>query len=244
MNQRNKAILLGLYLSKFNDEALKEFGFKSFQEAFNVLGLSIGSKPASIKNYRDEFDPYFPNNRKGWHKREFRDYCKAIYNEFSSLDFYDFSELVKSFLFKNYEIERFIKNELKEDFSEKLAKRLMTGIAAEEYFKFNYSKINYFNSYSLKDTTNMACGFDYKLFNKDSYYCIEVKGINEKKGNILLTEKEYHTANKLKAKYCLFVVKNFKEKPFHEMIFDPLNAKINFKEFKREVIQLSYNAYL
>jgi len=69
MNNRAKSILTGLYLSKYSQEGLKELGFKSFQEAFNVLGFSLSSKPASLKNYRDEFDPLFPNNRKGWHKR-------------------------------------------------------------------------------------------------------------------------------------------------------------------------------
>jgi hypothetical protein len=36
---------------------LKELSFESFVEAFNVIGYALGSKPASIKNYRDEFDP-------------------------------------------------------------------------------------------------------------------------------------------------------------------------------------------
>ncbi len=62
---RDKSILVGLYLSKFDDEAIENLGFKGVTEAFNTLGYSIGSKPASIKNYRDEFDPFFPNPRKG-----------------------------------------------------------------------------------------------------------------------------------------------------------------------------------
>ena len=49
MSIRDKLILTGLYLSKFNEEALNELGFKNYQEAFNVLGLSLASKPSSIK---------------------------------------------------------------------------------------------------------------------------------------------------------------------------------------------------
>lgn len=65
--KREKLILVGLYLAKYDSLGLKRLGFGSFLEAFNVMGYAIGSRPASIKNYRDEFDPLFPNRRKGWH---------------------------------------------------------------------------------------------------------------------------------------------------------------------------------
>ena len=71
---REKSILAGLYLSKFDAEGLKFLGFDNFTEAFNVIGLGLGVQPASVKNYRDEFDPLFPNERQGWHKREIRKY--------------------------------------------------------------------------------------------------------------------------------------------------------------------------
>ena len=87
MDIRTKSILTGLYLSKYSEIALKELGFNSFQQAFNVLGFSLKTKPASIKNYRDEFDPLYPNQRKGWHKREIRDYCKVFYEEYENIDF-------------------------------------------------------------------------------------------------------------------------------------------------------------
>src|SRR5258708_27539037 len=68
--KREKLILVGLYLAKYDSLGLKRLGFESFAEAFNVIGYALGSRPASIKNYRDEFDPLFPNRRKGWHKRK------------------------------------------------------------------------------------------------------------------------------------------------------------------------------
>ena len=76
LDKRDKAVLMGLFLSRFDKLALESFGFTGFRQAYNVLGLSIGFTPKSIQNYRDEFDPYFPNERKGWHKRDLRDYCK------------------------------------------------------------------------------------------------------------------------------------------------------------------------
>jgi hypothetical protein len=82
---REKIILIGLYLSKYDSLGLKKLGFKGFKEAFNVIGYALGAQPASIKNYRDEFDPLFPNRRKGWHKRATRDYCLKIFEKFSPL---------------------------------------------------------------------------------------------------------------------------------------------------------------
>lgn len=241
MNVRTKSILIGLYLSKYSNIGLKELDFNSFQQAFNILGYSLGVKPASIKNYRDEFDPLFPNNRKGWHKRQIREYCKVFYEQYLNVDFIIFSDLVKSFFIPNFELEKFVKTIEKKDYSESIAKRLLTGKAAEEYFKLEYNKIDVFNSYNIIDTTQMACGFDYKLSLSNDFFCVEVKGLNDSNGNILLTEKEFDVAKKMKSKYCLFMVTNFKDKPIHEFIFDPLNSRLNFKENKREIIQTSYS---
>ena len=68
LDNRDMAIVIGLYLSRFNQQALDAFEFTGFRQAYNVLGLSLGIKPKSINNYRDEFDPYFPNGRKGWQR--------------------------------------------------------------------------------------------------------------------------------------------------------------------------------
>jgi len=244
MDTRDKLIIVGLYLSKYSEKGLEQLGFDSFQEAFNVLGFSLGGKPSSLKNYRDEFDPLFSNNRKGWHKRKIRDYCKIFYDDYNTFDFVTFSSLIKSFLIQEYEVEEFIKTIEKKDYSESVAKRLITGKAAEEYFKSEYKKIEIFSSLQLHDTTLMACGFDYKLSLDSDFYCVEVKGLNKLKGSIQLTEKEFYVAQNLKKKYCLFIVKNFKEKPVHDIIFDPLNSQLVFKEIKREVIQTNFIASL
>lgn len=239
--KRDKAILTGLYLSKFDEKGLKALGFEGFNQAFNALGYSIGTKPASIKNYRDEFDPYFDNARKGWHKRAIREYCKEFRDKFSSLDFTTFTEMVISFVIKNYEVERIV---AKKDRSESVAKRLITGNAAEEYFKAKYRLIDDFKNYRLKDTTNMACGFDFKLSSESNYYCIEVKGLSTNSGSIALTEKEFCAADNIGKRYCLFVVFNFNAVPFHRFFFDPLKSRLSFKKVERQITQISYTTTL
>lgn len=103
-----------------------------------------------------------------------------------------------------------------------MTNRLITGKAAEEYFVLNYANIEPFCNYSLIDTTNMGCGFDYKLsLGTDNFY-IEVKGINERQGNVSMTEKEYNMAEDLMERYCLFIVSNFKKTPEHQLFLIPL----------------------
>jgi hypothetical protein len=241
---RDKAILIGLYLSKFDEDGLAALGFEQFVQAFNTLGYTIGSKPASIKNYRDEFDPYFPNRRKGWHKRAIRDYCKLYLDNFSSLRLVAFTDLIKSFLLTDYEVEKLVDKIDKRDRSKSVAQRLITGKAAEEYFKSEYNSVKAFSGYELKDTTYLACGFDFKLTLNADFYCVEVKGLNAKSGSIALTEKEFYVANEIKKKFCLFVVMNFIEKPFHQIVFDPLNSRLAFKKVERKVTQINYTTIL
>jgi hypothetical protein len=238
----DKTTLAGLYIAKFDKEALNALGFTGMWQAFNVIGYSLGSSPASIKNYRDEFDRLFPDNpRKGW-QRPLKTRSEKIYNDFHSLDFAAFTDLIKSFLIPHYEEEKAVAAVIKPDVSESVAKRLITGKAAEEYFKITYPSIVEFKNYDLKDTTNLACGFDYKLSLQSNFYCVEVKGLNQNTGSIMMTEKEYSVADKLKNNYCLFVVKNFAEKPNHHYIFDPLHSGLNFKQIERQVIQVNYSA--
>lgn len=241
---RDKSILVGLYFSKFDEEAIHALGFERSREAFNTIGYAIGSKPASIKNYRDEFDPYFPNPRKGWHKRELRDYCRVFLEQFGQLPFQKFTDLIKSFVYADFEIQKFIAQTEKRDFTEAVARRQLTGIAAEEYFRANFQDIPIFGSFTLTDTTKNACGFDFKLDNADAYYCVEVKGLNAARGSVSMTEKEYITAQNLKERYCLFIVSNFIEKPLHAYYLNPLESQLSFSKVERQIIQTSYNTHI
>jgi hypothetical protein len=98
MSKREKLILTGMYLSKFDSVGLEQLGFWSFTEAYNVIGYALGSQPASIKNYRDEFDPFFPNQRKGWRNRQTRGYCLKVFEEYKNLGSELFTGLIKSFV--------------------------------------------------------------------------------------------------------------------------------------------------
>ena len=245
LSPREKAILAGLYLSKFDSEGLRQLGFDSFIQAFNVIGSALGVQPASVKNYRDEFDPLFPNRRKGWHKRPIRDYCKAIYVSFGGLSLKDFTILLKRIIYKEHDLDVLMEEvERKQGEDQSFAKRLITGQAAEQYFRARYKEIGVFKDFELEDTTKLGCGFDFRLFSSSTFYGIEVKGLSESNGSIALTGKEYSVASLLRRRFFLFVVKNFKENPFHELYRDPLNGPLVFDRLEQRIVQVSWTTRL
>jgi len=44
----------------------------------------------------------------------------------------------------------------------------------------------------------------------------------------------------LKKRFFLFVVKNFKESPFHELYQDPLNGKLVFSRVEQKAVQITW----
>jgi len=177
---REKLILTGLYLSKYDSVGIRKLGFDSFVEAFNVIGYALGEQPASIKNYRDEFDPLFPNKRRGWHKRPTRQYCLKVLEDYKSLDIQTFTALVKSFT--GYDENAWSEVETgskKSDGESQFAKRLITGLAAERYFESVRCTLPEFKDHSIENTTRLGCGYDFRLDPavKGDYLAVEVKGL-------------------------------------------------------------------
>ncbi len=242
---REKLILTGLYLSKFDSVGLYKLGFENFKEAFNAIGYGLGSRPASIKNYRDEFDPLFPNLRQGWHKRQRREYCLEIYEKYKDLDLETFSALIKSFVgYDENALSAIESTEEKKDGEAIFAKRLITGLAAEHYFEAVQPKLQELMNFTVENTTRLGCGYDFRLSPKTSgeFLAVEVKGLQEKTGSVALTPKEYDVASALSERFILFVVKNFRDVPFHEVYRNPISSSLKFTCKKRTIVQVSWAA--
>lgn len=243
LTSREKAIMCGLYLSKFDTEGLLSLGFSTFTEAFNVLGFALNAKPSSIKNYRDEMDPYFPNDRQGWHNRKMRDHCEIIYEQYRDYSLED----MKSLVYIITECALASDNQEPEpQESNGFAQRLLTGRAAENFFLEQYRKEPEFSELNVLDVTLTGCGFDFKLLNGSNMppIAVEVKGIRSDKGSILLTNKEYGVASELETLYYLYVVKNFEEKPFAVKIQNPVNSNLQLKKQERKIVQVSWSTTL
>jgi hypothetical protein len=241
---REKLILSGLYLSKFDTAAINRLGFDSFIEAFNVIGYALGSRPASIKNYRDEFDPLFPNRRKGWHKRATREYCLLLFEQYRHLDIDEFTGLVKSFFIGDGTLLPEAEGrDLAQDRPSAFAQRLATGAAAEHYFASIHPEIPTFSGLLMENTTLYGCGYDFRFRRApehQEFLAVEVKGLSSQTGSLSMTPKEYEAAAALRERFFLFVVRNFREKPSHSIFRDPIGAGLEFKRTERTILQVSW----
>lgn len=240
---REKLILTGLYLAKYDSAGLRKLGFESFVEAFNVIGYALGQKPASIKNYRDEFDPLFPNKRRGWHKRPTRNYCLRVFTDYKSLDLETFAGLVKSFAGYDESAWSEVQPKAeKPDGESFFAKRLITGLAAERYFESTHSTLAEFKDCAVENTTRLGCGYDFRLHPQagSDFLAVEVKGLKEKSGSVSMTPKEHEMASALANRFFLFVVKNFRERPYHELYQNPLSAGLKFRRKEIVTVQVSW----
>lgn len=94
-----QSLTFAYYLSRLNDKAVKSLGCSKFTDAFDKIGALLSRKPSTIKNMRDEFDPYFENGRRGWYQRELRNSRKEIFDAYRNIDDDELSEIVIS-LFK------------------------------------------------------------------------------------------------------------------------------------------------
>jgi hypothetical protein len=245
IGSREKQVLAGLFLSKFDTQGLAMLGFESFTEAFNVLGFGLGGRPASIKNYRDEFDPLFPNARHGWRNRQRRQYCMKLEEDYREVSMADFANLVATFVGST---DMVVENANAEqdggDSSSTFAKRLITGRAAEQYFQLVHSSVEDFADCEVEDTTAYGCGYDFRLWPRTGgkFKAVEVKGMAEANGAVSLTDKEHACAAALENQFYLFVVKNFKERPFHVVHANPLAGPLSFSKKVRTVVQVSWSA--
>lgn len=246
--QRDRLMLAGLFLSKFDREGLGQLGFSSFSEAFNAMGYALGGKPTSIKNYMQEFDPLFPNKRQGWHKRPMRDHCRLAYERFGQIPLAEFSKLLSPLLLPSAlpdgmeELAAFDEEKIE---NESFSKRLITGAAAEGFFEAAFSKLSEFSAHSLTNVTHYGCGFDFRVLSVDGtspFLAVEVKGVAGATGEIMMTQKEHWVADHLRERYFLCVVSNFIEKPVLSIYQNPLRHGIELVRRERVQSLVSWHA--
>lgn len=227
--------LIGYGLAKFNNNFIKEFGFNTKSSFYKFcVEKGIAEQTGVIKNRMDLFDPFFPNERKGWwqkgdayiHRKDLID------NLFGDEKVREYANIVKLYFKNNFEINDYqlgIKPIVKSRFK----KLQETGLEAELYFINNYTSIDIFNTATLEDARLFGDGYDFQLKTKTDYFLAEVKGIREKKGKFRLTENEYRKALEYKDKYIISLVMNLNQIPTFLTIENPLK---NLK-FKERIIQ-------
>ena len=224
--------LLGYGLAKFDNEFIKQFGFKTKSAFFDYfVELKIVETGSVVKNRMDLFDPFFPNNgRKGWWQKSdayiHRKYL--IDSLFGNENVLGYSNIVKLYLKENYEIkELFV--EVKPIVKSRFKKLQETGLEAELYFMNNFNEISAFNKGVLEDARLYGDGYDFQINVNENSFLAEVKGIRAKKGRFRLTENEYQKANEYKNDYVVTLVLNLDDLPTFLTIENPLK-NLKFEE--------------
>lgn len=224
--------LIGYGLSKFNNNFIKEFGYKTKSDFYNYfVELGIVETGSVIKNRMDIFDPFFPNNRKGWWQKGdayiHRKYL--IDNLFGSENVRDYANIIKLYLKENYQLKEILVD-VKPIIKSRFKKLQETGLEAEIYFINNFNSIPLFKDGNIEDARLYGDGYDFQVNVKNNSYLAEVKGIRESKGKFRMTENEYKKALEFKNDYLITIVLNMNDLPIMKTIENPVN---NLK-FKRE----------
>jgi len=156
-----------------------------------------------------------------------------------------FTGLIKSFVGYDENVwSEMQTKETKDESDSAFARRLITGLAAEQYFEAIQSRLPEFKNFAMENTTRLGCGYDFRLQsgNDKSFLAVEVKGLKERTGSLSLTPKEHKVAGALTNRFFLFVVKNFEESPFHEIYQNPLSGTLRFAKKERTFVHVSWLA--
>jgi Protein NO VEIN, C-terminal len=217
-----EAIFVGYALSRLDSRFLRIFGFPTWQSAFKTCGESLGIKPSSLKNLRDEFDPLHTNARVGWWRRGLRDGRRRVHQEFALSSDEEVMHLASQFL--GIDIPKFKVSKSVLSASNAAAERLRTGRRAEEFFLTNCKSIVDVSRDSVLDMRDALGGFDFRLKRQQSPRLIEIKGLRKNSGTLRFTDLEKRVAGHSKDQYALVVIHSLDQKPNWRMVQNPIDS--------------------
>lgn len=222
--------LIGYGLSKFNDDFIKEFGFKTKTSFYEYcVSIGIAETIGTVKNRMDLFDHFFPHNgRKGWWQKgnAYIHRKNLIDNLFGNENVKGYSGIVKLYLKENYKVKELFA-EVKPIVKSRFKKLQETGLEAELYFMNNFNEISVFNNGILEDARLYGDGYDFQIDIKQHSYLAEVKGIRANKGKFRMTENEFNKALEYKEDYLITLVLNMNDIPKFLTIEHP-TKNLNF----------------
>lgn len=230
--------LIGYGLSKFNDDFINEFGFKTKTAFYNYcVDLGIAETVGVVKNRMDLFDHFFPENgRKGWWQKGDAYIHRKIFIDslFGNENAKGFANVVKLYLKDSMQLKDLsVKiNKVAPIVKSRFKQLQKTGLQAEMYFLENYNSISMFENGVIEDARLYGDGYDFQVDVKQGCFLTEIKGIREKKGKLRLTENEYKKAEEYRDDYILTVVLNLNDIPFFKTVENP-TQNLNFE--RREI---------
>ncbi len=220
------ALVAAFYLSKFDTEALQRLGYATFREAFADIGQQLGVNPRSVKNKRDDFDPVFSNARAGWHQRELGPSRQKVLYLLNDLSFHALTGFVRDLIrdpaYRQSPEVMDVLNALKRERREEVRfiPRGATGRMAEELFvEWFHEERTPFRG-TIEDRREDGCGYDFLIRDGETARFVEVKGVADREGGVLFTDKEWKTAHD-SAEYNLALFVNLRETPELRVFCNP-----------------------
>lgn len=104
-NNFKLALIVGYYAARCDREGIAKLGFDSFTAYFKQASTILNVKENSIRNMRDEFDPYFDNSRQGFN-RNMSPSRKRAYEYFKGFTDEELTQLMRGIF--NGETERIV----------------------------------------------------------------------------------------------------------------------------------------
>lgn len=145
--ENTEALTVAYYISKF-EGAYDHIGNSrlSNNEVHKKVASFLGTKASTIKNYRDEFDPLFPNNgRAGWHQRKMLPSRTAIHEKYKNMSESDFKKLVDNILknegYSSIEIQQSQKDNKNFNLNEPIQLRRFNSSGLQKYRKYVLTRI-------------------------------------------------------------------------------------------------------
>lgn len=236
MEKNNKlALYVAYFLARFNDKAYEILNFGNQGVVHKRIGEILNVNPHTVKNMRDEFDPLF-GHRAGWYQRPLSPSREVIVNMLMNYTFDQVHSIVKEILDNGLsgesvtDLTEVVANEDDTNEDVSFGSRAITGKKAEELFKENYLTILPSFKGELIDTTLEGTGYDFK--NSLESIFVEVKGSATDQKGLLLTEKEWELAKKLKDQFYIILIYSIFNDPEYVVIQNPvevLNPKVSIK---------------
>ena len=220
-------------MSRLDDRYLQAQGIRTWKTAFERAARALRVQPASLKNLRDEFDPFHDNLRKGWWHRPLRPNRQRVMGDLSEVSDDALLESVSRILGADRKATEELLDSLIEvrPAAHNVAERLLTGRRAENLFLSNCESWVGVPRSKVLDRRDSALGFDFAVAGIPER-AIEVKGLKGQSGAILFTDREWSEAKVRQAEYWLVVVGDIATTPIFRLWQNPhglLSARCRYQ---------------
>lgn len=217
-----QALVIGYAMSRLDTEYFRYRNVHNWQAAYDEASRALDVRARSIRNLRDEFDPFHNNGRRGWHNRPIHPSRQRVLEDLRDLSDDALMALVDRVLLRDEEATAEAVDSLAAmpRTAQNVAERLLTGRRAEDFFLAHSEALVGVRRTDLVDRRQAACGFDFAVDGRPELG-IEVKGLKPIKGDILFTDREWTEARSRRQYYWLVVVGNLQATPRGKVVPDP-----------------------